>query len=82
MNAIGFAGMRVVSAYQPIWGSHEGSMREYRRAFEIQVVLSGRERLVIEEDLDANVWKQNAKRGVCGNFGVRRINKGRRDQID
>ena len=47
VTAVVFAGMRVVSAYQPIWGTDEESMREYRRALEIQVAIGGRERLVI-----------------------------------
>ena len=36
VTAVVFAGMRVVSAYQPIWGSDEEGMIEYRMAVEIQ----------------------------------------------
>ena len=41
VTTVRFAGMRVVSAYLPIWGSDEEGMREYRRALEIQVVMGG-----------------------------------------
>ena len=82
VTAVVFAGMRVVSAYQPIWGSDEESMREYRRALEIQVAVSGRERLVIGGDFNANVGRGNARLGVCGKYGVGRMNEAGRDLID
>ena len=82
VTAVVFAGMRVVSAYQPIWGSDEESMREYRRALEIQVAVSGRERLVIGGDFNANVGRGNARQGVCGKYGVGSMNEAGRDLID
>ena len=80
--AVVFAGMRVVSAYQPIWGTDEGSMREYRRDLEIQVAIGGRDRLVIGGDFNSNVGRMNARRGVCGKYGVGRMNEAGRDLID
>ena len=82
VTAVVFAGMRVVSAYQPIWGSDEEGMREYRRALEIQIALGGRERLVIGGDFNANVGRRNERRGVCGMYGVGRMNEAGRDLID
>ena len=82
VTAVVFAGMRVVSAYQPIWGSDEEGMREYRRALEIQVAMGGRERLVIGGDFNANVGRRNERHGVCGKYGVGRMNEAGRDLID
>ena len=82
VTAVVFAGMRVVSAYQPIWGSDEEGMREYRRALEIQVAMGGRERLVIGGDFNANVGRRNERQGVCGKYGVGRMNEAGRDLID
>ena len=82
VTAVVFAGMRVVSAYQPIWGSDEEGMREYRRALEIQVALGDRERLIIGGDFNANVGRRNERQGVCGQFGVGRMNEAGRDLID
>ena len=82
VNALVFAGMRVVSAYQPIWGSDEEGMREYRRALEIQVAMGGRERLVIGGDFNANVGRRNERQGVCGKYGVGRMNEAGRALID
>ena len=57
-------------------------MREYRRALEIQLAVGGRERLVIGGDFNANVGRGNARRGVCGKYGVGRMNEAGRDLIE
>ena len=82
VTAVVFAGMRVVSAYQPLWGSDEEGMREYRRALEIQIAAGGCERLVIGGDFNTDVGRGNARRGVCGKHWVGRMKKAGRDLIE
>ena len=53
-----FGGMRLVSAYQPVWGTDEEGMNDYRSALESQIAMSGRERLVIAGDFNANVGRE------------------------
>ena len=74
-TAVVFAGMRMVSDYQPIWSSNEEGRREYITALKIQVALGGRERLVIGGDFIANVGKQNMRHEVCGKYGLGRMNE-------
>jgi len=74
--------MRVVSAYQPIWGTDTEGMEQYRRALEDQIAIGGRECLVIGGDFNASVGKGNARRGVCGKYGVGRMNEAGRDMIE
>ena len=82
VTAVVCDGMRVVSVYQPVWGTNEVSMIEYRRDIGIQLALGGRERLVIGGDFNANVGRGYVRRGVCGKFGVGRVNEAGADLID
>ena len=82
VSAVVFGGMRVVSVYQPVWGTDVEGMNEYRSALENQVAMSGRERLLIGGDFNANVGRGNARRGVCGKYGVGRMNEAGRDLMD
>ena len=75
VTAVVLGGMRVVSAYQPVRRMDEDGMNEYRSALESQIAMSGRERLVIGGDFNANVGRGNARRGVCGKYGVGNINE-------
>ena len=82
VTAVVLGGMRVVSAYQPVWGTDERGMSEYRNDLENQIAMSGRERLIIGGDFNANVGKGNERRGVCGKYGVGSMNEAGRDLID
>ena len=82
VTAVVCEGMRVVSVYQPVWGTNEDSMNEYRRDIEIQMALEGRERLVIGGDFNSNVGRGYERSGVCGRFGVGRVNEAGADLID
>ena len=82
VSAVVLGGMRVVSAYQPVWGTDEEGMNDYRIALENQIAMSERERLVIGGDFNANVGRGNARRGICGKYGVGRMNEAGRDLID
>ena len=72
LTAVVVGGMRVLSAYQPVWGTNENSMIEYRRALESQIAIGGSESLVIAGDFNANVGKWNAREVLCGKYGVGR----------
>ena len=41
VSAVVFGGVRVVSAYQPVWGTDEEGMNDYRSAIENQIAMSG-----------------------------------------
>ena len=82
VTAVVCEGMRVVSVYQPVWGTNVESMNEYRRDIEIQMALEGRDKLVIGGDFNANVGRGNERSGVCGKFGVGRMNEAGADLID
>ena len=82
MVAVVIGEMRVVSAYQPIWGKDEAGMEQYRRALGYQLARSAREWLVIGGDFNANVGRGNARQGVCGKYGVGRMNEAGRDLIE
>ena len=64
VTAVVLGGMRVVSVYQPVWGTDDEGMNEYRSALESQIAMSGRERLVIGGDFNANVGRGNGDK-VC-----------------
>ena len=81
VSAVVFGGMRVVSAYQPVWGTDEEAMNDYRSALESQIAMSGLERLVIAGDFNANVGRGNVREGVCGKYGIGRMNEAGRDLI-
>ena len=82
VTTVVFGGLRVVSAYQPVWRTNEDSMSMYRRELERQVASGGNERLVIGGDFNSNVGRMNEREGVCGKFGVGRMNEAGRDLID
>ena len=68
-----FADMRMVLAYQPILGSVEEGMRDYRRALEIQVALREHIKPVNGGDIDVNLRRQDARQKICGKFWVVRM---------
>ena len=80
--AVVFGGLRVVSVYQPIWGTNEDEFERYRRDLERQVAYGGNNRLVIGGDFNMNVGKGNAREGVCGRYGVGRMNDQGRDFVE
>ena len=59
----------------PVWGTDVEGMNEYRSALENQIAMSGREILFIGRDFSANVGRGKARRGVCGKYGVGRMNE-------
>ena len=62
VSAVVFGGMRVVSAYQPVWGTDEEGMNDYRSAIENQIAMSGCERLVIGGDFK-QMWDGECETG-------------------
>ena len=80
--AVVFGGLRVVSAYQPIWGTNEDEFERYRRDLGRQVAYGAENRLVIGGDFNMNVGKGNAREGVCGRYGVGRMNEQGRDFVE
>ena len=74
--------LRLVSVYQPVWGANEEAMERCRRDMESQVGLGRRERLIIGGDFNANVGKGNERGGVCGRYGLGRMNEAGRDLIE
>ncbi|KAI8519282.1 hypothetical protein Bbelb_025390 [Branchiostoma belcheri] len=82
VTAVVLGGLRVMSAYQPVWGTNEESMIEYRRDLERQVAFGGSERLIIGGDFNANVGRGSGREGVCGKYGVGKMNEAGRDLIN
>ena len=82
VTAVVFGGMRLVSVYQPLWGSDVYEMEKYRRDLETQVAMSGRAKLIIGGDFNANVGRNESREGVCGRFGVGSMNEAGRDLIE
>ena len=80
--AVVFGGLRVVSAYQPIWGTGEDEFERYRRDLGRQVAYGGENRLIIGGDFNMNVGKGNAREGVCGRYGIGRMNEQGRDFVE
>ena len=80
--AVVFGGLRVVSAYQPIWGTNEDEFERYRRDLGRQVAYGGENRLVIGGDFNMSVGKGNAREGVCGRYGIGRMNEQGRDFVE
>jgi len=80
--AVVYGGIRIVSGYQPVWGTDEGAMERYRRDLESQVGMCRSERLVIGGDFNASVGKDSERGGVCGKLGIGRANDAGRDLID
>jgi len=80
--AVHVFGMRVVSAYQPVWRSDLQGMHGYRRDLEEQLRDCAGERLVIGGDFNACVGRGNVRDGVTGRYGVGRVNEAGRDMIE
>ena len=77
-----FGGMRLVSVYQPIWGMNEEAMGEYRAEVERQLEMNGNECVVIGGDFNASVGRSESREGICGRFGIGRVNDAGRDLIE
>ena len=56
-------GMRLVSVYQPIWGTDEGALEGCRGEIERQVEMGGSEKLVIGGDFNASVGRNQFREG-------------------
>ena len=56
-------GMRLVSVYQPIWGTDEGALEVCRGEMERQVEMEGSEKLVIGGDFNASVGRNQFREG-------------------
>jgi hypothetical protein len=82
VTAVVFGGVRMVSVYQPIWGMDEEGMERYKRELESQVAIGGKERLVIGGDFNASVGKNVNRVGVCGKYGIGRMNEAGRDLVE
>ena len=63
------------SAHHTIWGSDEEGLRKYRRVFGVQVALGRRTTLVMGGHFNAIVVRQIARQGVCGMYGLGRMNQ-------
>ena len=82
VTAVVCGGVRLVSVYQPVWGTDAEAMERYRRDVECQVGMCRNERLVIGGDFNASVGKDSEREGVCGRLGLGRANEAGRDLID
>ena len=80
--AVVVGGVRMVAMYQPVWMTDEQSMERCRRDVESQIGMCRKERLVIGGDWNANVGRGNEREGVCGKFGIGRMNEAGRDLIN
>ena len=75
-------GMRLVSVYQPIWGSDEEGMERCRGEMEKQVEMGGKEKLIIGGDFNASVGRNQNRPGVCGRYGLGLSNEAGRDLVN
>ena len=80
--AVVLGGFRLVSVYQPVWDSGREGMEEYRREIESQVAIGGKEILVIGGDHNANIGRNSERDGVCGKYGIGRINEAGIDLVN
>ena len=81
--AVTIGRMRLVSAYQPIWGSDGEALERFRRDLESQLGMGRREKLVIGGDFNANVGRNRRGRdGVYGKFGLGEMNEAGRDWME
>ena len=60
----------------------EQGLERCRRDVESQIGMCRNERLVIGGDWNANVGRGNEREGVCGKFGIGRMNEAGRDLIN
>ena len=82
VTAVSVGGVRLVAVYQPVWMTDEVGLERCRRDLESQLSMCRNERLLIGGDWNANVGRGSARNGVCGEFGVRRMNDAGRDLIE
>ena len=82
VTAVSVRGVRLVAVYQPVWMTDEVGLERCRRDLESQLSMCRNERLLIGGDWNANVGRGSARNGVCGEFGVGRMNDAGRDLIE
>ena len=82
VTAVSVGGVRLVAVYQPVWMTDEVGLERCRRDLESQLSMCRNERLLIGGDWNANVERGSARNGVCGDFGVGRMNDAGRDLIE
>ena len=81
--AVTIGRMRLVSAYQPIWGGDREALERFRRDLESQLGMGRREKLVIGGDFNASVGRNRRGRdGVYGRFGIGEMNEAGRDWME
>ena len=74
--------LRLVSVYQPIWGTDDIGIEECRKAMEDQLAMGGGKTVIIGGDLNASVGKGRGRQGVYGKEGIGRMNDAGRDLMD
>ena len=82
VTAVSVGGVRLVAVYQPVWMTDEVCLERCRRDLESQLSMCRNERLLIGGDWKANVGRGSARNGVCGEYGVGRMNDAGRDLIE
>ena len=75
-------GMRLISMYQPIWGTDAVGMERCRREIELQLGIGRREKVIIEGDFNASVGRTRGRRGVYGKQGIGAMNEAGRDLME
>ena len=63
-------GLRLVSGYQPIWGTDDEAMERCRRDMETQLMIGRRENIVIGRDFNASVGINRTGNRVFGSQGL------------
>ena len=71
-----------VTSVPTVWMTDEVGLERCRRDMESQLSMCRNERLLIGGDWNANVGRGSARNGVCGEFGVGRMNDAGRDLIE
>ena len=75
--------LRLVSVYQPSWGTDREALERCRRDLETQLGMGRREKLVIGGDFNANVGRnREGINGVYGRFGIGEMNEAGRDLME
>ena len=82
VTVVSVGGVRLVAVYQPVWMTDEVGLECCRRDLESQLSMYRNERLLIGGDWNANVERGSARNGVCGDFGVGKMNDAGRDLIE
>ena len=81
-TAVSVGGMRILSMYQPVWGTYDQEREELRRRILEQLTDAGRERVIIGSDFNSNIRKNQAKQGVCGQYGLGRASEAGSDHCE